>query len=307
MKIDVFIEKVSSFLPNNPIGNEEMEEYLGLIEGKPSRVKNLVLKQNGIQRRYYALNKNQEITHTNAELAAMAIRRIFKEEGDLANVELMTTATSIPDQILPSHASMVHGLLPELGNIEIFSTAGVCLTSLQALKIAYLAVAVGDKENAICSASELVSAQMSKINARLLELKDNPKATLGFNLPNERIVMQEGKVLSRTRVSDFERAINRAGSTFITSMTANQSTKFNTRSDEINVTSTAYVQSMFLWSFELRDDAFGHYWNESGVASSNLSHDWIYSLSKPGTDNFWRFSSTGTQTDGTNITFSFYK
>lgn len=160
MKIDVFIEKVSSFLPNNPIGNEEMEEYLGLIEGKPSRVKNLVLKQNGIQRRYYALNKNQEITHTNAELAAMAIRGIFKEEGDLANVELMTTATSIPDQILPSHASMVHGLLPELGNIEIFSTAGVCLTSLQALKIAYLAVAVGDKENAICSASELVSATL---------------------------------------------------------------------------------------------------------------------------------------------------
>lgn len=160
MKIDVFIEKVSSFLPNNPIGNEEMEEYLGLIEGKPSRVKNLVLKQNGIQRRYYALNKTQEITHTNAELAAMAIRGIFKEEGDLANVELMTTATSIPDQILPSHASMVHGLLPELGNIEIFSTAGVCLTSLQALKIAYLAVAVGDKENAICSASELVSATL---------------------------------------------------------------------------------------------------------------------------------------------------
>lgn len=152
-----------------------------------------------------------------------------------------------------------------------------------------------------------LSAQMSKINARLLELKDNPKATLGFNLPNERIVMQEGKVLSRTRVSDFERAINRAGSTFITSMTANQSTKFKQWSDEINVTSTAYVQSMFLWSFELRDDAFGHYWNESGVASSNLSHDWIYSLSKPGTDNFWRFSSTGTQTDGTNITFSFYK
>jgi hypothetical protein len=88
MKIDVFIEKVSSFLPNNPIGNEEMEEYLGLIEGKPSRVKNLVLKQNGIQRRYYALNKNQEITHTNAELAAMAIRGIFKEEGDLADESL---------------------------------------------------------------------------------------------------------------------------------------------------------------------------------------------------------------------------
>lgn len=34
MKIDVFIEKVSSFLPNNPIGNEEMEEYCFFINSK---------------------------------------------------------------------------------------------------------------------------------------------------------------------------------------------------------------------------------------------------------------------------------
>ena len=64
---------------------------------------------------------------------------------------------------------------------------------------------------------------------------------------------------------------------------------------------------LFLWSFELRDDAWNNYWNESGVASSNLDHEWIYSLTNPGIDNYWRFSSTGTQTDGTNITFSFYK
>ena len=160
MKNEVFIKKVNSFLPNEPVDNESMEDYIGRIEGKPSRVKNLVLKQNGIKTRYYALNKNQEITHTAAELAVRAIRGLFDNNQDLESLELITTATSIPDQILPSHASMVHGLLPETKNIEIFSTSGVCLTSLQALKIAYLSVVSGEKNNAVCCASELVSAAL---------------------------------------------------------------------------------------------------------------------------------------------------
>lgn len=160
MENSVFIKKTSSFLPNNPVDNDNMEDYIGKIEGKPSRVRSLVLKQNEIKTRYYALNKNQEITHTSAEMAANAIRKLFKEDDDLMHLELLTTATSIPDQILPSHASMVHGLLPETQNIEIFSTSGVCLTSLQALKIAFLSVSSGDKNNAVCCASELVSAAL---------------------------------------------------------------------------------------------------------------------------------------------------
>lgn len=61
MKNEVFINELSSFLPNSPVKNDEMEYYLGLIEGKTSRVKRIVLKQNGINTRYYALNKKQEI------------------------------------------------------------------------------------------------------------------------------------------------------------------------------------------------------------------------------------------------------
>ena len=160
MRNDVFINRLSPYLPNNPVSNDEMEDYLGLIEGKISRVRRIVLKQNGINTRYYALNKKQEITHTNAELAANAINGLFTSEDEMKSVKLLTTATSIPDQVLPSHASMVHGLLKSADNMELFATAGVCLTSLQALKIAYLSVAAGDKENAICCASELVSATL---------------------------------------------------------------------------------------------------------------------------------------------------
>jgi 3-oxoacyl-[acyl-carrier-protein] synthase-3 len=57
MKNDVFITGTSCFFPNEPILNEDMEDFLGLIAGKHSRVKPIILKQNGIKQRYYALTK----------------------------------------------------------------------------------------------------------------------------------------------------------------------------------------------------------------------------------------------------------
>lgn len=49
MEQKVFITKVSAFLPNEPVLNEDMESYLGKIGGIPSRVKSIVLRQNGIK------------------------------------------------------------------------------------------------------------------------------------------------------------------------------------------------------------------------------------------------------------------
>lgn len=51
---------------------------------------------------------------------------------------------------------MTHGLLKNR-NMEIYSCAGVCLTSLQALKIAFLSIKSNNTQNAVCCASEMVS------------------------------------------------------------------------------------------------------------------------------------------------------
>lgn len=128
---EVYIKRVSSFLPNKVVENEEMEQYLGLIGDKPSRTRSIVLRQNGIKKRYYALNKTQQIKHSNARLAREAILSLFDSKKVPETVSLLTCATSAPDRWIPSHASMVHG---ELGNfpMEIFSSSGVCLTSLLA-------------------------------------------------------------------------------------------------------------------------------------------------------------------------------
>ena len=175
MDRSVYINKTASFLPNSPISNDEMEDYIGLIDGKPSRVRAIVLRQNGIKTRYYGLDKEHKITHSNARLAKEAILELFENGVIPTDVTLLACGTSTPDQLLPSHASMVHG---ELGNfpMEIFSSAGVCLTSLQALKICYSNILAGLHDNAVCVASELTSpALVSKFYYPEYEaIHDNP-------------------------------------------------------------------------------------------------------------------------------------
>ena len=156
MKREVFITCTSSFFPNNPVGNDEIENYLGMIGGKPSRIKNIILRQNGIQRRYYALNTNQEITHTNAELAAKSIFKLFEQGISSSDVQVLVCSTSVPDQLMPSHASMVHGLAFSKPK-EIFSLAGVCMSGISALKTGYMSVLSSNSNNALCSSSELLS------------------------------------------------------------------------------------------------------------------------------------------------------
>lgn len=164
MKNDVFITGTSCYFPNKPVSNEDMEDFLGLIAGKHSRVKPIILKQNGIKQRYYALTKNQEITHTNAGMAASSIRQLLQTASvSEQDIELLTCATSSPDQMLPSHASMVHGLLRNRP-MEIFSASGICLSCLQAFKTAFWAIATGEKRNAVCSTSELTSATLLSKN-----------------------------------------------------------------------------------------------------------------------------------------------
>lgn len=100
--------------------------------------------------------KKQNLTHSNAELAKEAVCGLFENGTIPDDLTLLACGTSTPDQLLPSHASMVHG---ELANypMEIFSSAGVCLTSLQALKICYSNILAGLHQKAVCVASELTS------------------------------------------------------------------------------------------------------------------------------------------------------
>ena len=107
--MEVYINSAGIFLPNNPISNDEMEVYLGKVNGKESTLRARILKQNGIKNRYYALNKNHESTHSNAELAVNAIEAaIAKSELRSKEISLLCTGTTQGDLPIPGFASMVH-------------------------------------------------------------------------------------------------------------------------------------------------------------------------------------------------------
>lgn len=108
---DVYITRIAKFLPNKPVDNEEMEGKLGVINGKTSKARRIVLRNNKIKTRYYAIDDNGRITHNNAQLTAEAIENLCDSKFTTKDIELLSCGTSSPDQILPSHATMVHGFL----------------------------------------------------------------------------------------------------------------------------------------------------------------------------------------------------
>ncbi|HEX5127049.1 MAG TPA: beta-ketoacyl-ACP synthase III, partial [Rhodocyclaceae bacterium] len=147
------LTRTAAFLPFEPIGNDEIENVLGMIGGKPSRARRLVLRSNGIQSRHYAIDRaTGEPAMNNAQLTASAIRAL----GDVGTVDCLATGTSLPDQLMPNHAVMVHG---ELGwpHLEAISCAGICLAGAAAFKHAWLSVRAGEARRAIATGSELAS------------------------------------------------------------------------------------------------------------------------------------------------------
>lgn len=193
----VYINRFSSFFPNRPVGNDEIEHYLGLITEKSKIAKRLVLNKNGITQRYYALNKSGEMTHTNTEIAAKAVRGLLTDRLTLDQIDLLSCGTTTPEQLIPSHGVMVHGYLKGNSNMEVVSFAGSCCTGMQALKYAFLSVLSGDCKRAISVASERSSAwansrYFEKEAELLQQLDDSP--ILAFEKEFLRWMLSDGGV-----------------------------------------------------------------------------------------------------------------
>ncbi len=191
---DVFITRIAKFLPNEPVTNEEMEGKLGVINGKTSKARRIVLRNNRIKERYYAIDKNGEVTHNNAQLTKEAVELLCDQSFTSKDIQLLSCGTSSPDQILPSHAAMVHGYLKN-GNMEINSPSGACCSGMNALKYGYLSVMTGQVDNAVCAGSERTSSWMKaevfeNEVEHLKELQENPM--LSFNKEFLRWMLSDG-------------------------------------------------------------------------------------------------------------------
>lgn len=197
MTAKAFITDIASFLPNAPVDNNSIEKVLGMVNGKPSRSRKIVLRNNGIQTRYYAIDPaTGRHTHTNAKMAAEAVRALAKKANfDLNLLECLCTGTSSPDLVQPSHGHMVHGELAT-PPCEVHTSAAVCTSSMSALRYAMLNVRSGEYSHAISLGSEFPSRYMRgrnfepELESRVADLEKRPE--LAFEKDFLRWMLSDG-------------------------------------------------------------------------------------------------------------------
>ena len=133
---EVYINGLGCFLPGEPVHNREIEDHIGRVGGEPCKFKSLILRQNRIKTRHYALDKDGAPTHSNGEMAASALKdAIGKSEISAKDISYLATSTTIGDLMVPGLASHVHAL-SGIAPIEIASFQSVCASSLMAIKSA---------------------------------------------------------------------------------------------------------------------------------------------------------------------------
>jgi len=155
--VSVFITSSGAYLPGEPVDNEKIESVLGMVRGKPSRLKKKILASNGIKTRHYAIDDQHRTTISNSEMASLAGKACI-ESAHLAKsrIGLLSCATTQGDLVLPGFGSMVQAEL-QLKGVELNTSHGICSSSMMALKYAYTSFFANEHDAAMVVASELAS------------------------------------------------------------------------------------------------------------------------------------------------------
>ncbi len=160
-----FITHTGSYLPGAPVDNDEMEFFLGTLEGEAD-VKRQVLRMNGIERRHYAQSEQQVATHDVYQLATEAARSCFANASctnspPLNPVTYLSAGTTYAPYSGPGIASIVHCQLQKAGlverPVEISSHSGICTSAAAAMVAAIRAVESGEHAGALCLGAEHAS------------------------------------------------------------------------------------------------------------------------------------------------------
>lgn len=150
---DCYITSTGAYLPGNPIDNESIQQYMGKVIGE-GKVRDRILKANGITSRYYALDKQQNATHSLYELASEAVKDCLPLDRNSLNIDYLSAGTTLAPLLAPGVSSILHDQLQKdeviSHSLEINSNSGICTSGAQALVNGARAVKSGDADAAMC-------------------------------------------------------------------------------------------------------------------------------------------------------------
>jgi 3-oxoacyl-[acyl-carrier-protein] synthase-3 len=157
MNPGAYLTSTGSFLPGPPIDNDGIEDVLGLVNGRRSRLKSRILKANGIRTRHYAIDAQHRTTHSNAQMAVEAARECMKASPvPLRSIGMLSCATTQGDLLIPGFGSMVQAQLG-IPEVELLTAHGICSSSVMAVRAAANTLRLGEHRSALVVTSELAS------------------------------------------------------------------------------------------------------------------------------------------------------
>ncbi len=165
----VCILGTGSFLPNDPIPNDRLDEILGPLNEAPERVQSFIrnigprmLAHGGIETRHFAIDpKTHRLTHTIATLAEEAARRALEAAGrSPSDIDFLILSSSSYDQTTPPTTTILQERLgiEDCAEMEIHSN---CSGVGKAVQVAYDALRTGRYNTAL-----VVYAQLSSVYLR---------------------------------------------------------------------------------------------------------------------------------------------
>ncbi|MCM8556420.1 3-oxoacyl-[acyl-carrier-protein] synthase III C-terminal domain-containing protein [Sphingomicrobium sediminis] len=154
---DAYITGAGQFLPGDPVDNSRMIGHIGRLSPRAERLGRLVLRQNGIKTRHYAMRPDGTTDWTVAKMAAEAVGAALDDAGlDRKAATYLAAATTQNDFLVPGFASGVHAA-SGLGPIELASHQSVCASAMMAFKSAWLNVRAGEHDAALAVGGEFSS------------------------------------------------------------------------------------------------------------------------------------------------------
>nr|WP_041674969.1 StlD/DarB family beta-ketosynthase [Ramlibacter tataouinensis] len=158
----VYITGTGKFMPNAPVTNDQIDQFIEPLNARSPRIKNKILEEAGIKTRHYALDQDARTTHSCAQMGAQAIRDCLdKAQGALSDLAFLCSGTSGGDTVLPGFANAVQG---ELGAQPLVTSShqGVCASGMAALQHGAMLVERGEHACGMVVAAEFPSRLFKK-------------------------------------------------------------------------------------------------------------------------------------------------
>lgn len=153
----VYLESAGYFMPGDPVPNERMDDFIAPLNRMSERIKRRILAENGIRTRHYAIDAEGATRHTNAQMAAGAIRDCLRRGGaELSRVSLLASGSSGGDTLMPGFANMIQGELAA-APMETLAVHGICAAGVSAIQAAAQGIELGAHRSTLAVASEMPS------------------------------------------------------------------------------------------------------------------------------------------------------